>query len=64
MSTYVLYNELSGNGTGKTKAEEVNKFLAGKELIYKALYSWVAGVPSGIKEPSIMTDVKPFVIAE
>ena len=35
MSTYVLYNELSGNGTGKTKAEEVNKFLAGKELIYK-----------------------------
>ena len=32
MSTYVLYNSLSGNGTGKTKAEEIKPFLSGTEL--------------------------------
>ena len=35
MSTYVLYNELSGNGTGKEKAQVVNKFLTGKEIVYQ-----------------------------
>ena len=34
MSTYVLYNELSGNGTGKEKAQAVNKLLTGKALVY------------------------------
>lgn len=32
MSTYVLYNGLSGNGSGKTKAEEIKNHLTGKEL--------------------------------
>ena len=35
MSTYVLYNSLSGNGTGKTKAEEIKPFLSGKELVFE-----------------------------
>ena len=35
MSTYVLYNSLSGNGTGKTKAEEIKPFLSGKELKFE-----------------------------
>ena len=35
MSTYVLYNELSGNGTGKEKAQVVNKFLTGKEVVWQ-----------------------------
>ena len=35
MSTYVLFNSLSGNGTGKTKAEAIKPFLSGKELIYE-----------------------------
>jgi len=35
MATYVLYNELSGNGTGKTKAEELKSFLSGKEVIFQ-----------------------------
>ena len=34
MATYVLYNELSGNGTGKTKAEELKSFLNGKEVFF------------------------------
>ena len=35
MSTYVLFNSLSGNGTGKTKAEAIKPFLEGKELIFE-----------------------------
>ena len=35
MTTHVLYNELSGNGTGKTKAEDVKKFLNGKETVFE-----------------------------
>ncbi len=35
MSTYVLYNELSGNGTGKEKAEGLKDFLNGKEVIFQ-----------------------------
>ena len=36
MSTYVLYNELSGNGTGKEKAEGLKEsFLKGKEVIFQ-----------------------------
>lgn len=35
MSTYVLYNGLSGNGTGKAKAEEINTFLGGMEPVFK-----------------------------
>ena len=35
MSTYVLFNPLSGNGTGKAKAEEIFKFLNGKKPLYK-----------------------------
>ena len=34
MSTYVLYNSLSGNGLGKEKAEDIHNFLSGKEPIY------------------------------
>jgi YegS/Rv2252/BmrU family lipid kinase len=34
MSTYVLYNGLSGNGSGKAKAEDIHNFLGGKEPIY------------------------------
>ena len=32
MSTYVLFNGLSGNGSGKAKAEGIKSFLEGKEL--------------------------------
>ncbi len=39
MSTYVLYNGLSGNGTGKAKAEEVKPFLSGKETVFKDVCS-------------------------
>ncbi len=35
MSTYVLYNGLSGNGSGKAKAEEINTFLGGMEPVFK-----------------------------
>ena len=35
MTTHVLFNELSGNGTGKTRAEEVRKFLDGKDAVFK-----------------------------
>ena len=35
MSTYVLFNSLSGNGTGKTKAEAIKPFLEGKEINYR-----------------------------
>lgn len=35
MTTHVLYNELSGNGTGKTKAEDVKKFLNGKDIVFE-----------------------------
>ena len=35
MSTYVLYNALSGNGTGKQKAEAINAFLEGKNPVYQ-----------------------------
>lgn len=39
MSTYVLYNGLSGNGTGKTKAEAINCFIGNKEPIYMDITS-------------------------
>ena len=39
MSTYVLYNGLSGNGTGKTKAEAINSFIGNKEPIYMDITS-------------------------
>ena len=35
MSTYVLFNMLSGNGTGKEKANELGTFLRGKKAVYK-----------------------------
>ena len=35
MSTYVLFNALSGNGTGEEKAKAVDKFLDGKEVVYQ-----------------------------
>ena len=35
MSTYVLFNMLSGNGTGKEKANELETFLRGKKAVYK-----------------------------
>ena len=35
MSTYVLFNMLSGNGKGKEKADELKVFLRGKKAVYK-----------------------------
>ncbi len=35
MSTYVLFNGLSGNGSGKAKAEEIRGFLTGKEPVFR-----------------------------
>ena len=35
MNTYVLFNGLSGNGTGETKAQGVKRFCTGKELIFR-----------------------------
>ena len=35
MSTYVLFNMLSGNGRGKEKADELKVFLRGKKAVYK-----------------------------
>ena len=34
MSTYVLFNGLSGNGSGKAKAEQIKGFLNGKEPVF------------------------------
>ena len=34
MSTYVLFNGLSGNGSGTAKAEEIKGFLNGKEPVF------------------------------
>ena len=35
MSTYVLFNMLSGNGTGKDKVDDLKTFLRGKQVSYK-----------------------------
>ena len=35
MSTYVLFNMLSGNGKGKEKADDLKVFLRGKKALYK-----------------------------
>ena len=35
MSTYVLINMLSGNGTGKDKVDDLKTFLRGKQVSYK-----------------------------
>ena len=35
MSTYVLFNILSGNGTGKDKVDDLKTFLRGKQVSYK-----------------------------
>ena len=35
MSTYVLFNMLSGNGSGKEKADDLKTFLRGKKAVYK-----------------------------
>ena len=35
MSTYVLFNMASGNGTGKEKADDLKTFLRGKKAVYK-----------------------------
>ncbi|MBR3278812.1 MAG: diacylglycerol kinase family protein [Lachnospiraceae bacterium] len=39
MSTYVLYNGLSGNGTGKKKAEDIHGFLSGKDPVFMDITS-------------------------
>ena len=35
MSTYVLFNMASGNGTGKEKADDLKVFLRGKKAVYR-----------------------------
>ena len=35
MSTYVLFNMASGNGTGQEKANDLKAFLRGKKAVYK-----------------------------
>ena len=49
MSTYVLFNGLSGNGSGKAKAEEIKGFLSGKEPLFEDVTKLEGGYRSFVE---------------